>query len=55
MLADIISGETGVADVLFLIAAIVAGLEVVFDFAGSRTVNFLAIAVCLISVAFLLL
>jgi hypothetical protein len=55
MLADIVAGETGAADVLFLLAAIAAGLEVIFDFAGSRTLNFLALAVTLISVAFLLL
>ena len=55
MLADIASGNTGTADVLFLIAAIAAGVEVAFDFAGSRTVNFLAIAVCLLSLGFLFL
>lgn len=55
MLADIVSGKTGAADVLFLIGAIAAGLEVIFDLAGSRTVNFLAVAVCLIAVGFLLL
>ena len=55
MLADIASGNLGAADVLFLIAAIVAAVEVIFDFASSRKVNFLAIAVALIAVAFLLL
>jgi hypothetical protein len=55
MLADIVTGQTATADVLFLLAAIAAGLEVIFDFAGSRTINFMAIALTLISVAFLLL
>jgi hypothetical protein len=55
MFADITSGNLGAADVLFLIAAIVAALEVIFDYAGSKTVNFLAIAVTLLAVAFLLL
>jgi hypothetical protein len=55
MLADIVTGETAAADVLFLLAAIAGGLEVIFDFAGSRTLNFLALAVTLLSIAFLLL
>jgi hypothetical protein len=55
MLADMVVGEAGTAEVLFLLAAIIAFIEVVFDYAGSRTINFLAIAVTLISIAFFIL
>jgi hypothetical protein len=55
MLADIVTGETGVADFLFLLAACSAGIYFVLDLLAAKGLNLLALAVCLISVAFLLL
>jgi hypothetical protein len=55
MLADMVIGKTGPAEVLFLIAAIAAGIEVILGLLSAKGINFLAVAVCLIAVAFVLL
>ncbi len=55
MLADMVVGSSSTAEVLFLIAAIAAAIEVIIALVNARGINFLAVAVCLIAVGFVLL